>query len=81
MSLMLYSYSQAEDRATRESGLSAGNEVIRAAHAALYRAKAKGRDRVLVANGGANAKALANCGRLRGGRERFYPPTPSPGAC
>ena len=37
----------------------AGKEVIRAADAALYRAKAKGRDRVLVANGGANAKALA----------------------
>jgi diguanylate cyclase (GGDEF)-like protein/PAS domain S-box-containing protein len=49
----------------------AGMEVIQAADAALYRAKAEGRDRVLVANGGANAKALA---------KRFYPPPPSPGA-
>jgi diguanylate cyclase (GGDEF)-like protein/PAS domain S-box-containing protein len=49
----------------------AGMEVIQAADAALYRAKAYGRDRVLVANGGANAKALA---------KRFYPPPPSPGA-
>jgi diguanylate cyclase (GGDEF)-like protein len=49
----------------------AGKEVIRAADAALYRAKAEGRDRVLVANGGANAKTLA---------KRLYPPPPSPGA-
>lgn len=49
----------------------AGMEVIQAADAALYRAKAEGRDRVLVANSGANAKALA---------KRFYPPPPSPGA-
>ena len=53
----------------------AGMEVIGAADAAMYRAKAEGRDRVLVANGGANggvnAKALA---------KRLYPPPPSLGA-
>ncbi len=48
-----------------------GKEVIRAADAALYRAKAEGRDRVIVADSGANAKALA---------KRFYPPPPNAGA-
>jgi diguanylate cyclase (GGDEF)-like protein/PAS domain S-box-containing protein len=48
----------------------AGMEVIQAADAAMYRAKAEGRDRVLVANGGADAKALA---------KRLHPSPPSPG--
>ncbi len=48
-----------------------GKEVIRAADDALYLAKAEGRDRVMMANGEANAKAPA---------KRFYSPPPSPGA-
>jgi diguanylate cyclase (GGDEF)-like protein/PAS domain S-box-containing protein len=50
---------------------STGKEVILAADDALYLAKAEGRDRVIAANGGGNARALV---------KRFYQASPSLGA-